>query len=238
MHGTNGKASSLRDARGLSGIMLGLSVFLMLAHIVAAVVLGNGRVSTILILVYGVSAGLAGAALYISFRRHDTVLAMFIGHCISGHGLLIVLAAVALLAGLGYPGEFALYGAEPNPVTGAASLTELIMDKTGKSAYLILGLGLSMVGLFGFLTDALPRWIGWLGLGTGISGFTASLLGLADVFGPGTTEIIVGISYLTCLAFMSILSIRLVSPKREKPALDTLGTLLTSRPPRAPQKTQ
>ncbi len=113
---------SNRATERLTGILLGASVFLMLAHIVADVLLGHGLVSTFLILLYGFPAGLAGSAFYITFRRHDPTLAMFSGFCFAGHGLLIILTAVILLVGLQFPEEFALFGAEPAALPGNRKL--------------------------------------------------------------------------------------------------------------------
>ena len=200
---------SIRATERLTAIMLGASVFLMLAHIVADVLLGHGLVSTFLILLYGFPAGLAGSALYITFRRHDPILAMFSGFSFAGHGLLIILTAVILLVGLQFPEEFALFGAEPGPLTGTASSLELTMDKIGKSAFAFLGLGLSLVGLLILMRDALPRWLGWMGIAFGVSGFLASSAGLADVFVRGATELMTGIAFLTNLVFMSVLGLRL-----------------------------
>lgn len=192
------------------GIMLGASVLLMLAHIVADVALGHGRVSVVLILLYGFPAGFAGPALYITFYRHEPTLAMFGGFCFAGHGLLVVLTAVILLVGLRLPEEFALFGAEPSSLPGIAGSLELTMDKIGKSAYAFLGLGLGLVGLLILSSGALQRWIGWLGFAVGISGFSACLAGLADIFVRGTTEIVVGIAILANLVFMLILGLRFV----------------------------
>jgi len=204
---------SERGAEQLTGILLGASVFLMLAHIAADVTLGYGRISTILILLYGIPAGLAGSALYITFRRRHRALAMFGGLLFAGHGLLIVLTAVFLLAGLQFPESFALYGAEPQSPSGAASLLELTMDKTGKAAYALLGLGLSLVGVVILLNRAAPRWIGWMGLAVGTAGFFASLAGLTDILDRRTTELVMGVPILLGLAFMAILGLRLVQRK-------------------------
>lgn len=201
---------SKRGTERLTGIMLGMSVFLMLAHIVADVALGHGRVSVVLILLYGFPASLAGSALYITFHRHDPTLAMFGGFCFAGHGLLVVLTAAVLLVGLRFPEEFALFGAEPDSITGIASSLELTMDKIGKSAFVFLGLGVNLVGVLILMSGALPRWIGWLGFAVGISGFLISLAGLTDIFVRGTTELMMGIYILAGLVFMLILGLRLV----------------------------
>jgi hypothetical protein len=179
----------------------------MLAHVAADVALGHGRASVVLILLYGFPVGLAGSALYITFRRYDPTLAMFSGFCFAGHGLLMVLTAVLLLVGLRFPEEFALYGAEPNSLTGMASSLELTMDKIGKTAFAFLGLGLNLFGLLILMSGALPRWIGWLGFSVGISGFVVSLAGLTDLFVRATTELMVGITTLASLVFMLILGL-------------------------------
>ncbi len=199
------------SARRQAGMMLGASVFLMLAHIAADVVLGHGRVSTILVLLYGIPASHAGSALYIAFRRHDPVLTLVSAFCFAGHGLLMVLTAAILLAGLQFPAEFALYGAEPSSLGGAASLPELTMDKIGKSSFLLLGLGLSLIGSVVLLSCAAPIWIGWLGMIVGIGGFLVSLAGLTDIFARGTTELLMGAVILACMAFMLVLGFRLAS---------------------------
>lgn len=201
---------SKRATEQISGILLEASVFLMLAHIVADVALGHGRVSVVLFLLYGFPASLAGSAIYIAFRRHDPVLAMFSGSCFAGHGLLIVLTAAVLLVGYRFPEEFVLFGAAPSSPAGIASSLELAMDKIGKSAFAFLGLGLNLVGLLILLTGALPRWIGWLGFAAGLSGFLTSLAGLTDIFARITTDILTGVSSLAGLAFMLILGLRLI----------------------------
>ena len=48
------------------------------------------------------------------------------------------------------------------------------------------------------------------GFAFGISGMLASLAGLADIFVPGTTELIMGISILSSLMVMLILGFRWV----------------------------
>jgi hypothetical protein len=200
---------SKRGTERLTGIMLGVSVFLMLAHIAADAALGHGRVSVVLILLYGFPVGLAGSALYNTFRRHDPTLAMFSGFCFAGHGLLMVLTAVVLLVGLRFPEEFALYGAEPSSLTGTASSLELTMDKIGKTAFAFLSLGLNLIGLLILMSGALRRWTGWSAIAVGISGFVVSLAGLTDIFVRDTTELMVGITTLASLVLMLILGLRL-----------------------------
>ena len=202
----------------LTGIMLCVSVFLMLAHIAADVALGHGRVSVLFILLYGFPVSLAGAALFITFRRYDPTVAMFTGFCFAGHGLFMVLTAVVLLVGLRFPEEFALYGAEPSSLTGMASSPELTMDKIGKTAFAFLGLGLNLFGLLILVSGALPRWIGWLGFTVGISGFAVSLAGLTDIFVRGATELMVGITTIASLVFMLILGLCLAFGENRKRA--------------------
>ena len=168
---------------------------------------------TILILLYAIPVGLAGSALYITFRRRNPTLAMFSGFFFAGHGLLMVLSAAILLAGLQFPEEFALYGAEPQSLSGAASLFELTMDNIGKSAFALLDLGLCLVGLKILLSGALPRWIGWMGLAVGIVGFLASLAGLTDILDHGTAELVTVIPMLLALVFMLTLALRLILRK-------------------------
>ena len=195
----------------LTGIMLLASVLLMLAHIVADVALGHGVLSAFFILLYGFPVVLAGAALCGTFSRHEPTLANLSGFCVAAHGLLIVVTGVILLVGLQFPHEFALFGAEPGSPGGTASSLELTMDKIGKSAYAFLGMGLSLVGLLILLSDALPRWTGWLGLVVGISAFLACLVALADLFARGSTEAMMGIGIISNLVFMVILGTRLIS---------------------------
>ncbi len=83
------------------------------------------------------------------------------------------------------------------------------MDKIGKSSFAFLGLGLSLAGVLILMTDALPRWTGWLGIVVGVSGFLASLVGLAGILAREIAELTVGVAYLTNLVFMSILGLRL-----------------------------
>ncbi len=195
----------------LTGIMLIASVLVMFAHVAADVALGHGRASAFFVLLYGFPVGLAGAAVYSTFRRQDPAIAMLSGFCLSGHGLLAVLTGVLLMVGVQFPAEFALFGAEPGSPTGMASSLEMTMDKVGKSAYAFLGLGLGLVGLLILATRALPRWIGWFGLAAGTAGFLACLAGLGDLFTRSTMEAVVGIAILSNLVFMAILGVRLVS---------------------------
>lgn len=209
---------SKRGTERLTGIMLALSVIFMLAHIVGDAALGHGRTSVVLFLLYGFPVGLAGSALYITFRQHDPTLAMFSGFCFSAHGLLVVLTATILLVGLRFPEEFAFFGADGGSLTGIGSSLELTMDKIGKSAFVFLGLDLSLVGVLILMTKALMRWIGWLGSVVGMLGFLISLAGLTDILVGHTAELLMGISIFTSLFFMLTLGLRLVFHEiRESP---------------------
>ncbi len=202
---------SIRHTERLTGILLLASVLMMIAHIIADVALGHGSASAYMVLLYGFPVGLAGAAVYRTFREADPTLAMLSGFSFAGHGLLIIVTAVLLLVGVQFPQEFALFGAEPDPLTGATSSLELAMDKIGKASYAFLGLGLSFIGLQILLTNVLPRRTGWLGLAVGISGFLACLADLADLLSRNTSEIVVGICILASLIYVLILGLRLVS---------------------------
>lgn len=195
----------------LAGILLVSSFFLFLGHVVADSTLGHGRASIVFFLLYGFPVSLTGLALYMTFRKHDPILAMFGGFGFASHGLFVVLTAAVLLVGLRFPQEFALFGAESGPVAGIASSLELTMDKIGKSAFVFLGLGLLPVGMLILRTGAVARWIGWLGSAAGVMGFFGSLAGLAGILGGRDSEVVIAIAMIPTFAFMLILGLRLVS---------------------------
>lgn len=112
---------SERSTERLAGILLVSSFFLFLGHVVADSTLGHGRASIVFFLLYGFPVSLTGLALYMTFRKHDPILAMFGGFGFASHGLFVVLTAAVLLVGLRFPQEFALFGAESGPVAGIAS---------------------------------------------------------------------------------------------------------------------
>jgi hypothetical protein len=202
---------SQRATERLAGILLVLSVFLFLGHVVTDGALGTGRASVVLFLLYGFPVSFTGLVLYMTFRKHDPTLAMFSGFGFASHGLFVVLTAAVLLAGLRFPQEFAMFGAEGGPVAGIASSLELTMDKIGKSAFVFLGLGLLSVGVLILRTGALARRLGSLGSAAGVLGFFGWLVGLAGILVGRAAEVVIPIVMLPSFAFMLILGFRLIS---------------------------
>ncbi len=202
---------SKRSTERLAGILLVSSFFLFLGHVVTDETLGHGRASVVFFLLYGFPVSLTGLALYMTFRKHDPTLAMFGGFGFASHGLFVVLTAAVLLAGLRFPQEFAIFGAEGGPVAGIASSLEMTMDKIGKSAFVFLGLGLLPVGVLILRTGAVARWIGGLGSAAGGLGFFGFLAGLAGILVGRAAEVVIPIAMLPSFAFMLILGLRLIS---------------------------
>lgn len=202
---------SKRSTERLAGILIVSSFLLFLGHVVADSALGHGRASMVFFLLYGFPVSFTGLALYMTFRKHDPTLAMFGGFGFAFHGLFVVLTSAVLLAGLRFPQEFAIFGAESGSVAGIASSLELTMDKIGKSAFVYLGLGLLLVGVLILRTGAVARWIGWLGSAAGVLGFFGSLAGLTGILGGRDSEVAMAITVIPTFAFMLILGLRLIS---------------------------
>ena len=200
-----------RSIERLAGILLVSSFFLFLVHVVTDSTLGTGRASVVLFLLYGFPMSFSGLALYMTFRKHDPTLAMFGGFGFASHGLFVVLTAAVLMVGLRFPQEFATFGAESGPVAGIASSLEMAMDKIGKSAFVYLSLGLLPLGVLILRTEAVARWIGWLGSAAGVLGFFGWLAGLIGILDDRAFEAVIPIVMITTFPFILILGIRLIS---------------------------
>lgn len=200
---------SKRGIERLAGGLLVVSLTLFLGHIVTLLTLGTGLTTIVFVLFYGFPVSLAGLALYMIFRVHDPILALFSAFGFVSHGLFVVLAAALLLAGLEFPQEFATFGGGgASSVAGAASALELSMDKIRTSAFVFLGLGVLPLGVLIARSGAVARWVGWLGLVAGFLGFFGLLAGLAGILGGLLSP---AVAAMIAFAFMLTLGVRLIA---------------------------
>ncbi len=228
---------STHATQRLAGALLIASVLLFLGHVVTLLGLGPGRTTIVFVLVYGFPIGLAGLALYSTFRGVEPTLAAFGAFGLAAHSLFVVLTAALLLAGLRFPDQFATFGAAAMPGMGVASVLELTMDKIRTSAFVFLGLGLLPVGLLIARSGSLARWVGWLGVVAGAVAFVSMLAHLSGASVGPLVGILTQVTALAVFGFMVVLGVQLLvgrmEPGRaaEQPA--GVGLAASRRPMRA-----
>lgn len=199
---------SKRDIERLTGVLLVASFVAFLGHVVTLGTLGAGATTIQFVFIYGILIFLSAVALYVTFRPHEEILALFGSVALAAHGLLIVLTCTFLLAGLVFPQEFATFGAETD--AGVASAIESTMDKIRTSSFIFLCLGLAPLGVLIAWSGAVARWVGWAAIVGGTLGFLSMLAAVFGIDVGGLGSILLPIVAITTFGFMLVLGVRLI----------------------------
>ncbi len=198
---------SKRSIERLAGACLVTGLVAFLAHGLT-LDQGVGRMTILLVLVYGFMIILCAVLVYLIFDSHERTLALVGAFGLAAHGLFVVLVCALLLAQLEFAQEFVATGeAETDSVAAAATALALTMGIIRASAFLFLGLGLVPLGVLIAWSGAVARWLGWLGVVAGVLGFLGVLAVLFNVV-VGRLMFMSGI--FSMFGFLLILGIRLL----------------------------
>ncbi len=198
---------STRSIERLAGAFLVASFVVFVGVFITVFILGAASTTILLVLVYGLLITLSAIPLYLTFRQHEQTLALFSSVGLVAHGLFIVLACALILAQLEFAQEFAVgSGAEADTGVAATSALEVMTKKIRYSAVLFLGLALVPLGALIAWSGAVARWLGWLGVVSGILGFLVLLAKLFDVVVGAPSMLMILAEYV----FILILGVRLL----------------------------
>ena len=162
-----------------AGLVTGLAAFL--AHGLT-LDQGVGRMTILLVLVYGLMIILCALPVYLVFHSHERALALFGASGLAAHGLFVVLVSALLVAQLEFAQEFvATDEAETDSVAAAARALALTMGSIRVFTFLFLGLGLVPLGVLITRSGAVAHWLGWLGVVAGVLGFVGVLAVICNV---------------------------------------------------------
>ena len=201
--------SSERRTERLAGMLLLLSFFLYLIHIVTAFTQGIELPTMFFYLLYGFSFSAAGVALYMVFREHDPVLSLFAGFWLVAHSLFAILEVDVIQAGLVFPEDFSFIPEETSPT--AVSSIEVAMDKIGRSAYVFQGLGLLSVAVLAMRTGVVVPLVGWFGIAGGAMALLGGLVSLAGLVTYEAASRVFPFIALVTFLFILILGFKLYS---------------------------
>ena len=222
---------SRRSIERLSGALLVASIVALLGHIVALIPTGTPGFSTdtihkilefiaqsrgavltsmLFLLMYGFLVMLSALALYLAFRPHERTMALFGSFALAAHGLFVVLFNMLFLVLMESAQEFAVTsGAEADRVAAVASALLVFLLRVQGGAWIFYGLGLVPLGILIAWSGAVARWVGWLGVVSGILGFFAGWVMLYQV-AVGSLAILMGIAFFSPFVFILILGVRLL----------------------------
>ncbi len=222
---------SNRTNERLTGALLVASIVALLGHIVAVIPIGTpdfsaGKTPEILefiaqardgvltnmvfLLIYGFLVIPSALALYVAFRLHERTMALFSAFSLAVHGLSVILFNILFLVVMESAEEFTeTSGAEADAVATVANTFLVFLFRVQGAAWIFLGLGLVPLGILIVRSGAMARWVGWLGVVSGIGGFFGGVVMLYEV-SVGAAAILVGIASFSPFVFILILGIRLI----------------------------
>ncbi len=198
---------SNRRLERLAGALLVAGFAAFLGHLVVLVTLRALSPTILLVLAYGLLMLLSAVALYLAFRPHEEALALFSASGLAAHGLFVVLACALILAHTEFAQKFSATS-QTDAVAAPAAALELAMNKIRSSAFAFLGVGFFPLGALVLRGGAIARWVGWLGIVSGLLGFLGSLAGLFEAFGAGNRVMLASI--VPSFGFMLVIGIQLL----------------------------
>ena len=234
---------SSRSIERIAGALLVASIVAILGHIVALIPTGTPGFSTgsiheilefiaqsrgavltnmLFLLMYGFLVMLSALALYLAFRPHERTMALFGSFGLAVHGLFVVLFNILFLVLMESAQEFAVTsGAEADRVATVASVLLVFLFRVQGSAWIFLGLGLVPLGILIAWSGAVSRWVGGLGVVTGILGFFGGLVVLYQVALGGLASLM-GIAFFSPFVFILILGVWLLVRETREAIAGTL----------------
>ena len=201
--------STQRRTERLAGILLMLSFFLYLFHIVVVYTHGIALPAIFLALIYGFTFSAASVALYLVFRDAHLPLALLAGFWLVAQSLFGILEVCIIQAAFVFPDDFSFIPT----VTSLTALSglEVAMDKIGRSSTVFQGLGLLSVAVLAMRTKVIGSLVGWFGAIGASSSLIASLVSLANLATYETLSNFFPLIALVNFLFILILGIKLFS---------------------------
>ena len=131
-------------------------------------------------------------------------------HGLAVHGLFVVLFHIMFLVLMESAQEYAeTSGAEADAVAIVAGTLLVFLFRVQGVTWIFFGLGLVPLGILIARSGAVARWVGWMGVVSGILGFFGGVVMLYQIAMGGLANLM-GIAFFSPFVFILILGVRLL----------------------------
>ena len=208
--------NEVQSTARLAGFLMVFSFVFFLIHIVVDMTHGVKLPSMFMHCLYSLIISAYGLALCLVFRKFDPILPAFVGLWFAAQGLFLLLQGCIVLSGLVFPENFSFI-----PTTTSSeplSSLEVAMNKIGRTGYICQGLAVLTLAVLILRTEAVTRWVGWLGMVAGVLSLLFGLTGMAGLLNDTASAVSFLLLSPIYFSFVLILGCKLFSGNVNEPA--------------------